>query len=392
MEPLGFVLIPFLASLSPRDREKAAWPLLCAITVASLIIVAVFYALAPIVIPILAPGLTASAVELTATLARIQSIGVLGAGCGMVLSCFSQANGRFVWPALAVLLGTCAGWGLLVVGLERWGVWLAAWAQVAAVLATALLLLPVLGGTRGGTLSDLPPLLSALWSRMRPLVVSASYYRTGFVVDRFLASLLAPGSISMLDLVLRVHSAIGRVLNHGVVAPIVPQMARLAREQSWSSFNALWAQRARCMGWLSGGIVLALISGGVAAYHMGLIDPSARYGTLRVGDLARMWIIWVSCSGVVLTGGINHILNNAFYAQGDTMTPSKIEVLTYTVGLVMKGAGAFFGGLVGMALAISAYYVLNSLMLGMVLRKRVAAQRMDGTSVRQTGFLPGGAG
>ena len=31
MEPLGFVLIPFLSSKTEADRDRAGWPLLCAI-------------------------------------------------------------------------------------------------------------------------------------------------------------------------------------------------------------------------------------------------------------------------------------------------------------------------------------------------------------------------
>ncbi|MBI4002208.1 MAG: hypothetical protein HY348_10535 [Nitrospira defluvii] len=389
MEPLGFVLIPFLSSKPEADRDRAGWPLLCAIAAVSSIVAGILFLIAPTVVPILAPGLAESTAELTVQLAQIQVVGLIGSGCGTVLSCLSQAKGRFVWPALSVLICTCGGWVLLVVGLDRWGVWLAAWVQVAIVIGPGVLLLPVLGGATRGSLSDLPSLLKEVWDRMRPLVASASYNRTGFVVDRFLASLLTPGSISILDLVLRVHSAIGRVFNHGVVAPIVPQMARLASEKSWRSFNALWRERVWWMGCLSGGMVLVLVVGAFAVSRLNVLDHLGTYGILHFGDLTRMWVILMSCSGVVLAGGINHILVNAFYAQGDMLTPAKIEVLTYTVGLIMKGVGALFGGLVGIATAISFYYLLNSVMLGVVLRRRAAAQLLDNKVIERNPFMPG---
>ena len=389
MEPLGFVLIPFLSSMPDTERDKAAWPLLCAVAAVSVVVSALLYLLAPLIVPMLAPGLAASTADLTVQLARIQLIGLVGAGCGMVLSCLSQAKGRFIWPAFAVLISTCAGWVFLILGLERWGVRLAAWTQAAIVLGTAVLLVPALRRPRKGALSDLPPLLREVWCKMRPLVLSASYNRTGFVVDRFFASLLAPGSISILDLVLRIHSAIGRVLNHGVVAPIVPRMARLASDKSWDSFNALWGERAWWMGGLSGSVVLVLIGGAIAGYQLEIVDSLGAYGKLHFDDLTRMWVILLSCSGVVLAGGINHILINAFYAQGDTLTPSRIEVFTYSVGLLMKGIGALAGGLVGMAMAISFYYLLNGVMLGIVLRRRIVAQLLDKRVVEGTSFMPG---
>ncbi len=389
MEPLGFVLIPFLSSKTEADRDRAGWPLLCAIAAVSSIVALLLFLLAPIVVPFLVPGLAVATAALTVELAQIQAVGVIGAGCGIMLMCLSQAKGRFLWPALTVLICTCGGWGLLVAGLDRWGVRLAAWVQVVIVTGPVLLQLPVLAGVAKGSLADIPLLSRDVWRRMRPLVAGASYHRTGFVVDRFLASLLAPGSIAVLDLVVRVHSAIGRVLNHGVVAPIVPRLARLASEQSWRSFNALWSERVCWMGWLSAGVVLVLFFGAFAVHHLDLLDQLSRVGTLQAGDLKRMWIILMSCSGVVLVGGINHILVNAFYAQGDMTTPAKIEALTYTVGLILKGIGVWFAGLIGVAIAISAYYLLNSVMLGMVLRKRTASHLREQAMIQGKTLMPG---
>jgi putative peptidoglycan lipid II flippase len=325
-------------------------------------------------------------------LAQIQAVGVIGAGCGIVLMSLSQAKGRFVWPALTVLLCTCGGWGLLVVGLDRWGVRLAAWVQVAIVTGPVLLQLPVLAGVAQGPLADIPLLSKDVWRRMRPLVAGASYHRTGFVVDRFFASLLAPGSIAVLDLVLRVHSAIGRVLNHGVVAPIVPRLARLASEKSWHSFNALWRERVWWMGWLSGGCGARAWASGVFAVApaAGSVDRlSRRRQRCSPAISMTMSVVLMSCSGVVLASGINHILVNAFYTQGDMTTPAKIEALTYTVGLILKGVGAWLAGLVGVATAISVYYLLNSVMLGAVLRRRAVAQLQEQPAIQGNPLMPG---
>jgi putative peptidoglycan lipid II flippase len=179
------------------------------------------------------------------------------------------------------------------------------------------------------------------------------------------------------------------VLNHGVVAPIVPRLARLASEKSWHSFNALWRERVWWMGWLSGGVVLVLFLGAFAVHRLDLLDQLSRDGTLQAGDLTRMWVILMSCSGVVLAGGINHILVNAFYTQGDMTTPAKIEALTYTVGLILKGVGAWLAGLVGVATAISVYYLLNSVMLGAVLRRRAVAQLQEQPAIQGNPLMPG---
>ena len=143
------------------------------------------------------------------------------------------------------------------------------------------------------------------------------------------------------------------------------------------------------MGWLSGGVVLVLFLGAFAVHRLDLLDQLSRDGTLQAGDLTRMWVILMSCSGVVLAGGINHILVNAFYTQGDMTTPAKIEALTYTVGLILKGIGAWLAGLVGVATAISVYYLLNSVMLGAVLRRRAVAQLQEQPAIQGNPLMPG---
>lgn len=370
IEPLGFVLIPFFASKAEGERDQIASLLLCVVGILSITLTSILALLAPLAVRVLAPGLTASAADLTTLLSQIQVLGLVGTACGTVLSCLLQAKGQFAWSAISVLLCTGAGWLLLVIGLDQWGVQLAAWTQVFIAIGSAAVLLPALSWMRRGALSEIPILVQEVWRMMRPLVISASYTRTGFVVDRFLASLFTPGSIAILDLVLRVHSAIGRVLNQGVVAPIVPRLSQLANKKSWGRFNALWSQRAWLMACLSCGVVLALAIVEVGAYRMNALEYMNGYGKLDREELVRIWEILMSCSGVVLAGGINHIFVNAFYAQGDMVTPAKIETVTYTIGLAMKGVGVWLGGLAGIAVAISAYYLLNSVVLSIVLRRK----------------------
>ena len=50
MEPLGFVLIPFLSSKTEADRDRAGWPLLCAIAAVSSIVALLLFLVAPIVV------------------------------------------------------------------------------------------------------------------------------------------------------------------------------------------------------------------------------------------------------------------------------------------------------------------------------------------------------
>lgn len=378
IEPLGLVLIPFFSSRVEIDKDWAGWPLLCVIGAASSISVAILFFLAPIVVPILAPGLAEPTADLAVGLAQIQVVGLVGVGCGTVLSCLSQAQGRFVWPALSVLICVCGGWVLLVFGLDRWGVRLAAWAQVFIVTGPALLIFPVVKKGGGGSCSDVVSLGKAVWGQMRPLVISASYNRTSFLVDRLLASLLMPGSIVILDLVWRIHSAIVRVLNQGLITPILPQLTSLSHRREWPQLVGLCKER---LLWICGLSVMAvgLLGGTGLLCRITVLQDICKVllGSLHVDDLSRIWIVLMSCSGVLLCASINHLLVSVFYAQGDTKTPAKIEAFANTIGFILKCVGCLLGGLIGIAIGVSCYYALNALLLGTVLRRRLSAQRLE---------------
>jgi len=388
LEPLGFVLIPILSSKQEWERNRLAWPLLIGVGALSVLVTVALSVMAPLAVRVLAPGLAAASANLTVQLAQIQVLGVIGAAWGTVLTALSQSRGQFIWPALGGMFSTAAGWLCLVYGLDQWGVKLAAWTQVGITACSALIVLPIVGRPSTVAFHEIPKVGRDVLDRIRPLVISASYTRTGFVIDRFLASLLSPGSIASLDFSLRIHSAMGRVLNYGVAAPVIPTMVHLANRMSWSSFNMLWRRRVRWMGYLSVTANIAFLGGIVALHQFGALEYLTNHRIITASNLMSMWGVLLGCSGVIWAGGINHILVNAFYAQGETVLPAKIEMLTHTLGLMFKGIGLWLGGLVGIALAISAYYLLTSVILGVALHRRMQTQLRSTSSVGTPDSVP----
>ena len=74
-------------------------------------------------------------------------------------------------------------------------------------------------------------------------------------------------------------------------------------------------------------------------------------------------------SGILPFLGTANSHINAYYAMGDTRTPTKIGILTYAFGLLLKVAGFGFAGIKGMALAVSLCAVLYSCSLQYLLAK-----------------------
>lgn len=372
IQPFGFVLTPMLSVRDESQRRAAGWWLFWFVAVLCAFIALILVLLAPLAVPWTVPGFSSSTVQLSVELTRIQTVGVVGAGCEVVLSSLYRAGHRFIWPALSVLLSSLVGWAVLILGIQSGGVTLAAWVQVLTYAGPILFLIPSIGRYPSGDRAGIGGILRELWCQTRPLMASAAFCRTGFVVDRFLTSLLAPGSVVVLELVLRIQTAMVRIFNEGVTTPLVPLLSTLSDRRSWQAFQKQYRDRFLYLSLISLVAVVALVTGALLAYDLYQTeDETVIVGTLRPQDLKQFVIILVGSMGVLMFGSINHLFMSAFFAQGDTKTPTKIQVLTTSIGIVLKGLGFLFAGLLGITVAISVSYLFEGVLLGVLLHRRV---------------------
>jgi putative peptidoglycan lipid II flippase len=263
---------------------------------------------------------------------------------------------------LSVLISSICGLIILLWQLPVYGVRLAAWVQLLINTVPAILLLPILGRAHQIRLDF--GLLKQVWRRMRPIMLGAMYYRTYFLGDRLFASFLTPGSIVILDMCQRVHNAIARVLNQGIITPVVPRLARLAEENKCSEFSAVIHQKTVEV-LVSNTIILTLIS--ICALVTSRVAPTGilrhAFGSLSPGAWTTLFVVFFYMSGLLFGSSLSHTFTIAYYAGGDTVTPTKIGIVIYTVGLALKALGFIWGGLTGIALAISFYNILYAVTL-----------------------------
>lgn len=370
LDQVSFVLVPLLAARDDRERAVLGWPLFIGIGALFTLVTLLLYAVAPYLMPVMTPGFADSTAVLAVELARVQLLGLLGAACFTVLSALHQARNRFLWPSGAVLIATILGWWILMAGLDSLGVQLAAWVQVLLWCGPALLLVRELGPWSPGLMNH-TAVFRDLWLRVRPLLLSAAFVRTGFVVDRFFTSFLAAGSLVLLDVTWRVMAAIVRIFNQGLVTPAVPTLATLAKSGSWQEFVRLCHARLLWMG--GAGLTAFALLFGTVTLGRSFGDHLSTLG-VTVEMLATIQTIVLAGGGLLLFGGLTHVLVNAFYAEGETGIPARVEIGTSLAGLALKGVGFIMGGLTGIAVATSIQYGLSSLLLGLLFHRRMASR------------------
>lgn len=391
IDPLAFVLTPLLATRHERERRIVGSQIFWFVAACSTLITALAAIMAPVTVPVLAPGFPEATVELAVGLARIEAGAIAGAACTMILTSLYHAGQVFLRPGIAILLSSIVGWIILLVGIRSGGIVLAAWVQVITFAGPVFFLVPSISWWPWASDSGLLRVLSDVWWQFKPLMVSASYYRTGFMVDRLLTSLLAPGSLVILELASRVHLAIVRIINQGLTTPIVPVLASLSSQGSWPAFKQQCRERLTWVILLSLGAAFGLVVAAIVTlYACRTGDERFVIGALRLNDIQSLAVALVLGSGVLLFGSISHLAMSAFYAQGDTRTPTRIQVLTYSMGMALKGGGFFLGGLYGIMAAMSVSCAIEVLALGMVLNRGLN-RRLRGAPPASLGLVRAGA-
>lgn len=362
--PLFRVLVPFFSAGAGASPAAIGTVLLASAALLTGTALVLSWT-APVWVRALVPGFTDDGVALTVLLLRIQLPGMVLAGVASVLRSAHNAGNRFIYPAAAACVSAAASLVLVLVFLPRVGITAAAWSFAARGAADFLFLLPV--GAAVSLASWSPAALRETWRRLHPLIIGSTYERTEVLVDRFLSSLAPAGALSLLSLAQQVHGGGAQILNRSVSDPVVPLLTRLSAERDWRGVRRIIARRVSGIVLISGvGMLLVLLAGRAVLEAI----PGVR--NLRPEDVRLLWWLVILMAGWLMTDPIANLLANVFYAMGDTATPTRLGVVSYTVGIALKVSGFLAWGVAGMAAASTGYFVLRAALLYLGLRRSVA--------------------
>lgn len=363
------VLVPLLATRGAEGLREDAWAFFLLTTALFGLVGAGLYATCGVWVPLLVPGFSAEGKELTVGLTRIQIMSmVLNAGI-VTLWAAEHARRRFVWVELSGVLANLAGLLFLFWALPRYGIRAAAWNAVFYNCLKLALLVPVLGRWRRPAWPS--PSVAEAWRLLKPLLSGQAYLRAEPLLDRFLASLGGAGSLSLLYVAQQVYANVILVTSKAMVAPLAPRLAVEAERGDWRRYRR--AYRARLL-------VIALLAGLGVALLLTLGPRALRLATGHAGVMAgnahTLWMVMLALAGAFAGGVSGQVTSGAFYAMGDTRTPTKVSAVVYTLYLPLKIAVFLSHGLIGLAVTISTYFVVNFL-AQFVLLERAVSRRIS---------------
>jgi putative peptidoglycan lipid II flippase len=94
-------------------------------------------------------------------------------------------------------------------------------------------------------------------------------------------------------------------------------------------------------------------------------------GSLNAESVGKLIQVMLYMAGLVPCVALINALTNGYYAKGDTRTPTRVGMIAFTIGVGMKFAGFYAGGLMGLAVAVSVYAVVYCIVLYVTLERQV---------------------
>ncbi len=354
------VLVPLLATEDKKTLGRDAWAIFLGITVFFGILAVIMFVTAGFWVSLIVPGFGPQARQLTIYLSRIQLLAMIGNASVIVLWSVLYARQKFLWAEISSVLANMVGLAFLFATLPRYGIVAAAWATVLTLGLKVGLLMPVLGPWQRPQWNSFA--IKEAWWRIRPFLLGETYAKSDPLIDRFLTSLTAAGNLSLLYIGQQVYSAINLIITRAIATPSVPRLAIAAKSGDWSTFRHIYRQRLFSML----GITIAACAG---LFVVG--EPILRlmigHGGITAQNVHMLWWILLALSGLLVGGAAGQVISGAFYAMGDTRTPTMLFIGTYTVYVPIKIIVFLRYGMTGLAASTSLHLIVNSLLQLLVL-------------------------
>lgn len=358
------VLVPLLAGLSRQDLPGVV-KVFTVHVFSGLAALATFLVLsASLWVSVLSPGLSSHALALSVEMAKIMSITLVFGGLTSVLKSVYYAEQRFLFPEFSQLIpGILVLFGIIW-ALPVYGIVSVAWGTMIRFLLQTIMLFRWNDwlGRRSNT--D-PALIRLAWQRIRALLFGASIYETGPMLDRYLASLAPVGSISLLAFGNQFYSLFLVLTDKVFAAPLMSIAANDINSGQIKRLREKYSQRVLLLLAVAVCVWLAFV-----LYGKWGLKFLIGYGQFGAEDIEALWQLMIVL-GSMLVGVVGQLSASCFYGMGKTNIVIRVAIINFFICAFIKVFAFNSVGVVGIAMGIGAYQVLNALGLHIILFRKL---------------------
>jgi putative peptidoglycan lipid II flippase len=370
---LSSAVIPVLSALLATDENARAWRVVS--TIANLMLAAllvfglIVLIAAPAIIPAITPGFDEAEWSRTVDLTRIMILSPIFLALGSLVTSVLNARGRFAASAIAPIVYNLAIIGGAVFLAPTLGVTGLAIGVVAGSMAhLAIQLAPLRAlGFRYAPRVDLsdPDARQAL-KLMAPRALGLGAGQVTFIVVTSLASTLGEGAISAFNVAFTLLQIPIGVIGVPLGIVVLPALSREAALGRLDEFAALVSRAIRLLLF-----VMLPITGIAMVLRNEVVELLFGYGRFGAAAIELTAATLLTFLIGLAAHALIAVLARAFYARQDTRTPVAAAILAVVVNSTLAGILVTPLGLPGLGLAIAIAAWLETIVLFVLLKRRL---------------------
>ncbi|MCX7043881.1 MAG: murein biosynthesis integral membrane protein MurJ [Candidatus Sumerlaeota bacterium] len=369
--------VPVITKYFSDGQDEEAWKvfsiLATLLTIAIGALVVFGEVLARILTPLMAPGLSDWKLDLTANLTRIILPGQVCFFLGGLFMAIYYVRGRFLIPAVAPIVYNLGiiigGWlGVRLMG-ERQGVTGLAWGALAGAFignfVLPVIFLPGIGARFRVSLNLKHPGVRRVGMLALPVLLGLSLPQVYAIINKMFGSTLQEGVITALDRANRQMQAPLGIFAQSICIAVFPAMAAMAARGEREQLNRAFGQGLRALWFISLPLSLVMM---ILSTDIVTVLLQYRHFTAANTEMTAQALVFY-CVGLFAFSS-QSLLNRAFYAVQDTVTPVIIGTLTTVVFVALNFALIHPMAHRGLALAGSLASIVHTIWMLGVLKKK----------------------
>lgn len=333
---------------SPEKAKEFANSFISAITVITVIIIAIAEIFAKPLMSFFAPGLPEDVKELTVVLFRIILPTILLTELININTGILNVHKSFILPALTSNLLNISFVVCVVVFASTKGIYAAIWGTAIGTIIEFVysVLLRRRYMRYRPTLELKDDMMKKSLKMALPVFVGIGADEVSKIVDKIVSSFLSEGSISALNYASKLSSAVSSLLISGISTVIYPEFAKHAA----AGDKKLLARTLNYSLNLYLIIVVPIIFGGayLSKDIIRLVFKRGVFDEESVIITAPLFACYLVC---LLFTAVRTASSRYFYAQGDSFTPMKNSVIGIIINIILNIVLVRYLGTFGLALA-----------------------------------------
>ena len=356
---MNFSITPILIKYYKNDDKKKLGELSSSLF--NIIFVCFFlfallqYFFAPYILQLILPGFSGSELEIAIQLFRLQAflsiITILSALLLALHYTFNLLYRTIIYPLIAQVAQILFVW----IFYKQFGVFALLYGlAISQFLTFVLFAFPFIKLYKFKIIfnSDLKEASRKIF----PLMLSSSFSKSNILVDRFFASTLSSGSITLLQYGEKIIRIISDFINKGI--SLVSLRKFSLKQDNEKEFQMLFYKIYKTMIFIVVPCTFLII-----IYLKEALNIVVLSNRLSSSDVENIYLVSIAFIGVFIGGSLSSTITNAFYAKGLTKLIAKMNVILQIFGIVLKIGMFYFIGFLGLPIAFSITSILGSLVL-----------------------------